>query len=106
MKFESMDGFEQELSQAFARRPAPPGLKHKIMARKQHPRKHAIPWQRLAAVVVLSVLLGGGVVWHQREEQQRKGEAVRQQVFTALRITNHALDQMNSQLAAHEAAQK
>ena len=42
----------------------------------------------------------GGVAWRNREEQ-RKDEAARQQVLTALRITAHALNQMNAQLAAH-----
>jgi hypothetical protein len=45
-------------------------------------------------------VLGGGVVLHQREEQ-RRGEAACQQVMTALRITNHAFEHMNKQLAAH-----
>ena len=102
-----MDDFEQELRQAFARQPAPPGMKNQIMQRRrrQQSQNHAIPWQRLAAIVVLSAVLSGAAAWHKREEQ-RKGEAIRQQVFTALRITNHALNQMNSQLAAHRPAQK
>jgi hypothetical protein len=102
-----MDDFEQELRQAFARRPAPPGLKRRLMEnrRRQQPRNFAIPWQRLAAVVVLSAVLSGAAAWHKREEQ-RKGEEARQQVLIALRITNHALNQMNSQLAAHRPAQK
>jgi hypothetical protein len=50
---------------------------------------------------VLAALVGGGFEWHQREEQ-RKGEAARQQVFTALRITNHALNQVKAQLAEHD----
>jgi hypothetical protein len=50
-------------------------------------------------------VLSGAAAWHKREEQ-RKGEAARQQVLIALRITNHALNQMNSQLAAHRPAQK
>ena len=102
-----MDDFEQKLRQTFARRPAPPGLKNQIMQhrRRQQPQNHAIPWQRIAAVLVLSALLGSGFAWREAE-QQRKGEAARQQVLTALRITNHALNQMNSQLAAHRPAQK
>jgi hypothetical protein len=102
-----MDDFEQQLRQVFARRPAPPGLKRRLMEnrRSQQSRIHTIPWQRLAAVVVLSAVLSGAAAWHKREEQ-RKGEAARQQVFIALSITNHALNQMNSQLAAHGRAQK
>jgi len=36
-----------------------------------------------------------------RAEQEREGEAARQQVLTALSITNHALNHLNQQLAAH-----
>ena len=102
-----MEEFEQELRQAFERRPAPPSLKRRLMEKRRarQPRSHAFLWQRLAAAVVLTAVLGGGVAWHQQEEQ-RKGEAARQQVLTALRITNHALNQMNTQLAAHGRAQK
>jgi hypothetical protein len=97
-----MDEFEQELRQAFARQPAPPSLKNRILQRRRSlvPQSHAVLWQRLAAVLVLTVVLGGAAAWHQREEQ-RKGEAACRQVLTALRITNHALDHMNQQLAAH-----
>ena len=45
-------------------------------------------------------LLGGGLAWRHAKEV-RKGEAARQQVLTALRITNHALNEMNARLAAH-----
>jgi hypothetical protein len=87
-----MEEFEQELRQAFERRPAPSSLKHRLM-------------ERLAAATLLTAALGGGVVLHQREEQ-REGEAARQQVLTALRITSHALNHMNTQLAAHGRAQR
>lgn len=97
-----MDDFERELRQAFERRPAPSSLKRRLMEnrRAQKPQSHAVLWQRLAAVLVLIAVLSGVAAWHQREEQ-RKGEAACRQVMTALRITNHALDHMNKQLAAH-----
>jgi hypothetical protein len=108
VNFESMEDFEQELRQALERRPAPPSLKRQLMERRRTkaPAGHGFLWQKIAAVLVLTALLGGGVAWHQQQEEQRKGEAARQQVLTALRITNHALDQMNSQLAAHGRAHK
>jgi hypothetical protein len=100
-----MDEFEQELQQAMERRPAPPSLKRKIMARRTRQnteRVHArlVMWQRLAASIVLAAVAGGAYMWHNAEEQ-RKGEEARQQVLTALRITSHALQQMNQQLADH-----
>ena len=101
-----MDEFEQELSEAFARRPAPPNLKRKIMARRSRQnteriRNRTALLQRLAACLVLGAALAGGFAWRSREEQ-RKGEEARQQVLTALRITNHALDQVKIQLVAHD----
>ena len=100
------DQFERELKQAFVRRPAPPSLKRKLMEQRTRQRTERIRirmvmWERLAAGLVIAAALGGGYAWHQHEEQ-RKGEAARQQVFTALRITSHALNQMKAQLAEHD----
>lgn len=105
MEFEPVDDFEQELRQAMERRPAPPCLKRKLMEqrsrrRTQQLRSHRILWQRLAAGLALTAVLGGGVAWRDHEDR-RRGEAAREQVLTALRITGHALNQVNSQLAAH-----
>jgi hypothetical protein len=102
-----MEEFEQELRQAFERRPAPSSLKHRLMERRhaRQPGNSVFHWQRLAAATLLTAALGGGVVLQQREEQ-REGEAARQQVLTALRITSHALNHMNTQLAAHGRAQR
>jgi len=101
-----MEDFERELRQALERRPAPPSLKRKLMERRSRQRAerwrgHVLLWQRLAAGAVLAAVLAGAMVWR-HAEQQRKGEAVREQVFTALRITGHALDQMRAQLEAHD----
>jgi hypothetical protein len=98
-----MDDFERELRQAFERRPAPPSLKRKLLERRGRQRTgrlHAriLMWQRLAASVALAAMLGGAVVWR-NAEQRRKGEEAKQQVLTALRIANRALNQMNAQLA-------
>ena len=105
MKVEPIDEFEQELHQAFERRPAPPGLKRKLMARRsaRAPRHISVIWERLAASIVLVAALAGGIALRQREAQ-REEEAARQQVMKALRITAHALNQMNAQLAAHDRA--
>jgi hypothetical protein len=105
VELEPMDNFERELQQGMLRLPAPPGLKRKIMARKQAARaekthRRLVFWQRLAASVVLCGAVGGGMAWHNIQEQ-RKGEAARQQVMVALRIASHALDQMNAQLEEH-----
>ena len=98
-----MDEFEQELQQAMSRRPAPPSLKRKIfdgrrLQKKERVNARMVMWQRIAASIVLAAVAGGAYMWHDAE-QRRKGEEARQQVLTALRITSHALEQMNQQLA-------
>jgi hypothetical protein len=110
-----MDEFEQELKQALERRPAPPGLKRKLMERRsaRQTRRpwfgvaHAGMWMKLAATLVIVGILGGGVEWRVKQvEEQRRGEAAREQVMTALRITGHALDQVQervqTRLATHD----
>ena len=97
---EQLAEFERELQQAFARRPAPPSLKRKLMERRRRPQHAFVQWQRLAASLVLTAMLAGGLEWR-IVEQRRKEEAARQEVLTALRITSHALNQMNTRLAAH-----
>jgi hypothetical protein len=52
----------------------------------------------MAAALVLTAALAGGAAWREREER-RKEEAARDQVLTALRITNRALNQVNLRLA-------
>jgi hypothetical protein len=57
----------------------------------------------MAAALLLTAALAGGFAWHshqERIEEQARGEAARQQVLTALRITSRALNQMNRQLSA------
>jgi hypothetical protein len=98
---EPIDEFERELQAALARRPAPPHLKRNIMERRrqQGGRSRRMIWlERLAASLILAAVASGAAFWH-HEVEQRRGEEARQQVFTALRIANHALEQMNAQLA-------
>lgn len=107
---EEIDGFERELRQAMERRPAPPSLKRRILQqratrRTQRIHSHTIWWQRLAASVLLAGVVAGGYSWRQVEER-RKGEEAAQQVLTALRITNHALNDMNRRLVARNREEK
>jgi hypothetical protein len=96
-----MDDFERALQQAFARRPAPPSLKRRLMDKRRatQAERPFVTWYRLAASLALVAVLAGGAAWRNREER-RKEEAARQQVLTALRITSHALNRMNTRLAA------
>jgi hypothetical protein len=99
---EITDEFERELKQAIVRRPAPPSLKRRILERreKQHTaqaHQRTVWWQRAAASILLAGAIAGGYKWRQAEEQ-RKGEEAKQQVLTALRIANRALNDMNRRL--------
>ena len=103
-----MDEFEEELRQTLARRTAPPSLKRKVLERRERLRTEklrmrAAMLQRMAAGVALAAVLGGGWAWRDHE-QQRKAEAAREQVMIALRITAHALNEMNAALANHDDA--
>lgn len=103
-----MDRFEEELAEQLARRPAPPGLKQRILAEKarrasakKHEHRHL--WMRLAASVVIAAIVAGGAGWQwKRQDEKRKGEEARRQVMTALRITGKALDEVHERLAAHD----
>jgi hypothetical protein len=105
-----IDEFERELKQAMERRPAPPSLKRRIMQQRTMQRtervhSYTIWWQRLAASVLLAGVIAGGYSWRQAEDR-RKGEEAKQQVLTALRITNRALNDMNRRLAARNHEEK
>ena len=102
---EQLDDFERELQQAMERRPAPPGLKRRILQARDARRSEKVHvqmvwWQRLAASVLIAGVIAGGYGWRQ-VEQRRKGEEAKQQVLTALRIANHALNDMNRRLVEH-----
>ena len=105
MEFEPMDDFELELSEAMQRRPAPPSLKRRILERRRQQRaqrqSRMVWFERIAASLLLGAVAGGAVMGHYANER-RKGEEAKQQVFTALRITGHALDQVNTQLEEHD----
>ena len=109
--FDAMDDFERELRDAMQRRTAPAGLKKKILLRRAEGPKRRFqgPWifqwepatAVLAAMILVVVAAAAGFgeifLMHQTQER-RRGEEAKQQVFVALRITHHALEQMNAQL--------
>jgi hypothetical protein len=84
---EQIDEFEKELKQAMERH-------HTSM----------MWWQRLAASLLVGAVIAGGFGWRQIEDR-RKGEEAKQQVLTALRVTNQVLKNMNRKLAEHDRAE-
>jgi len=103
-----MEDFEKELRQALQRRPAPPSLKRRLMEQRgrrqsEHRLDRSAWWMRVAASLVLVAVLGGSARWEmQRVQEQRQGELARRQVMIALRITGHALNEVNTQLTVHD----
>ena len=107
--FKHIDEFERELGRSLKRQPAPASLKRKVMEGRQNrgqlhlsraaarQRSRMIWFERIAASLVLAAVAGGAVVGHYAIER-RRGEEAKRQVFTALRITNHAFEVMNAQL--------
>ena len=103
------DDFENELRDSLKREPASASLKRKVMEARQNrvhlhltrtsarQRSRMIWFERIAASLVLAGVAGGAVVGHYAIERHR-GEEAKQQVFTALRVTNHAFEVMNEQL--------
>ncbi len=103
---EPMDDFERELRAAMLRQPAPSSLKRVVIEqcwRQRSEQRRRMVWiERLAASIVLAGVASGAVLWRNIDEQ-RRGEQAKQQVFTALRITNRALEQMRVQLEERDA---
>lgn len=102
--------FERELRQVMERKPAPPSLKRRILQARNAQRTQklhiqALWWQRLAALVLIVGVIAGGYSWRQVEER-RKGEEAKQEVLTALRITNRALNDMNRRLTERNRDEK
>ena len=95
--------FERKLRYAMQHRAAPLGLKQRVLARAREQRKNvrgrSWAWQWVAASTLLVAIAGGGLAVHEHVEEQQKGEEARQQVLTALRITNKTLDRVTQRLA-------
>lgn len=107
---EQIDEFESELRASFEREPAPASLKRRVMEQRRQDRARLelsrtaarqrarmIWFERIAASLVVASVAASALVGHYAIER-RKGEEAKQQVFTALRITNHAFQVMNEQL--------
>jgi hypothetical protein len=104
------DDFERELRESLERQAAPAGLKRKVMEQRiqdrarlelnrtaARQRRRLVWFERIAASLVVASVAASAVVGHYAIER-RKGEEAKQQVFTALRITNRAFQVMNEQL--------
>lgn len=99
------DPFEHQLRAALQPMAAPAHLKARILQARERRalQQRRSFWQQAqqiaASLLVVAILAGGAWVHHLREEE-RKGAEARRQALLALRITLHALDNINQQLGA------
>jgi hypothetical protein len=81
--------FEDNLTRAFERKPAPDGFADRVLSKLEAPRHRTSPVRRIAAAIVLTAALGG-LTAHQLIEHRRneEGERARRQLMTALHIAS------------------
>jgi len=99
---QELQEFERKLRTAMSRRAAPLGLKTRVLAqaheRRQGQRRRWWMIERIAATVLLAAAVGGFVEYRHLEEV-RKGEAAKEQVLTALRITGRTMGRVQERLS-------
>jgi hypothetical protein len=88
-----MDGLEEELRRALARRDAPPGFAGRVLgeAERRRPRRSARRW--LAVAASLALMAGSAAGW-----RQYQGAVAKRQVMLALRITAEKLNRIQTQV--------
>ena len=98
--------FERRLRSAMQHHEAPLGMKQRVLARarERRQREHGRLWilQRVGVSVVLATVFASVAVYREVQEratERKKGEEAREQVMTALRITNKTLNRVSERLA-------
>jgi len=87
-----MDWLDDELKRAFERQEPPPDFAVRTIARTQRDRGLGLPrWAMAAAAALLIAITGYGYRWH-------RGEAAKQQVLLAFRITATKVNHIRTQV--------
>jgi type VI protein secretion system component VasF len=87
-----MDWLDDELKRAFERQEPAPDFAARTVARAQRGRELGLPrWARAAAAALLIAVAGYGYRW-------RQGEAAKQEVLLAFRITATKVNQIQMQV--------
>ena len=103
-----MDSFERELALAMKRVHVRPEFSEKLLAVAAEEKRKASrgrvlmfpqarDWRFAALAAAMAVCVFGGDQVYQRHERE-KAELVQRQFDTAMRVTDHALDQTRAQL--------
>ena len=105
-----MDDFEQELKRAMARQEPPPWFEARILALAEQQSRPKLTWwqrpfgtqrMRWATSLAAVLLVTGGVWQHERALQDRQaGEAAKERVKVALRITTEKLEKIQARVDA------
>jgi type VI protein secretion system component VasF len=87
-----MDWLDDELKRAFERQEPPPDFAARTIARVQRGRRLGLPrWAIASAAALLIAVTGYGYRW-------RQGEAAKQQVLLAFRITATKVNRIQMQV--------
>jgi hypothetical protein len=86
---------EHELQRALSRKPAPPDLADRIVARIDGQRTSSAGWaghrRWLAAAAAVVLLVGGGARYYEQRRLAAEAERVTQEIRVALQITSEVL---------------
>lgn len=89
-----MDRLEDALREALRRKEAPEGFADRVLARHVAPRPgwFQFPSLRWAAAAALTIVLLAGFQYTAEQRRRAQGEAAKEQVLMALRITADKLE--------------
>jgi hypothetical protein len=102
-----MTPFEEELKKALARQEPSGDFTDRVLARVSVQRKPAAAryWQWAAVAAATLIIAGSAGVEHQHSQQAARGEAAKQQLMTALRITGSKLHLAQTRIQDSESNQ-
>jgi hypothetical protein len=101
---------EEELRNALRRQDAPPNFAERVLARVEEQSARAGLWQRLVhvmqfpalrfatAAVLFMAILGGSMEYRHYRQEKRAGEAAKEQLMLALRITGTKLQYVQAKV--------
>ncbi len=104
------DRFDEELRSALRREDAPPNFAERVLARTAQQTAPPTLWDRIlratqlpalrfaAAALLCVAVVGGSLEYRHREQEKRAGEAAKQQLMLALRITGAKLQYVQAKV--------
>ena len=96
---------EQDLQRALARKPAPPDLADRVMARLDGNRRTAVAAPRrhrqwLAAAAAVILVASGAARYYEYQQQAAEAERVKEEIRVALQITSDVLSVAQARIQA------